>query len=86
MDIVLFLSSVMMIIYFLTQLVPDWVTGSSGQVGTSFPTMGFLNVSETGRELLAALFSLGGIQKVQKFSVHFLWYPMDELVLLTWSS
>lgn len=47
MDIVLFLSSVMMIIYFLTQLVPDWVTGSSGQWALLFPTMGFLNVSET---------------------------------------
>lgn len=51
-----------------------------------FPTMVFLNVSEAGRLLLEALFSLGGIQKVQKFSVHFLWYLMDELVLLTWSS
>ena len=33
-----------------------------------FPTMVFLNVSEAGRLLLEALFSLGGIQKVQKFS------------------
>lgn len=56
----------------------------SGWCLCPFLTTLLFYVSEaTVMEVLVALLFLGGIQKIQRVSGHFLWYMMDELVLLT---